>query len=519
MTKHVASGAYRVVAPSFAHVINPLQCEPKKGTDKLRLCMDARYPNYFMPYVQFKLETLTRDVAPLIMPHDLLFTIDLESAYYYVPVRPCDWKYLCWRHDGKCYTSTVLPFGVGTAPMVFTKVVKEMVKFMRMCGIRVVNYIDDFIFVVAPHMADATVTFVKWLFARLGWHVNAKSMMTPSHRVDFLGIIVDAQRAMFEVPHDKAHVALLRVKVMMSNAKRGKKLSTHDLLVLAGKLGAMSVAVQCTLAWTREMITLAEGGRSVEYVDATPLLLDELKYWANVLPHTDKLRRAFVARVEHHTILNVDSGDASWGAHTATREIHGYLPIGSVGQSSTHRELMGLQQACHELTDELKGRSILVRMDSHASIRNLMKEGSMKCDLASITRKWYTWCHDNNVAPSFEWVRREKNERADALSRIYTEKWCVNATIYGRIRNKWGDIHVMNPEWGQITNKITDFENDRTHREVALITPEWMGMSWWSRLHKYTIDAMPQIPFDELYISRARMRQPGWLYRVWRIRR
>ena len=50
------------------------------------------------------------------------------------------------EYDGKTYICTALPFGFAAAPIVFSKVMRELVKYMRSLGIWLLPFMDDFLF-------------------------------------------------------------------------------------------------------------------------------------------------------------------------------------------------------------------------------------------------------------------------------------------------------------------------------------------------------------------------------------
>ena len=59
------------------------------------------------------------------------------------------WTYLGFLWQGRTYVFTVLPFGLSPACWVFTKLTHELVGRWRSRGIRVVHYLDNFLFAVA----------------------------------------------------------------------------------------------------------------------------------------------------------------------------------------------------------------------------------------------------------------------------------------------------------------------------------------------------------------------------------
>lgn len=510
MDIHVKSGAYIIVDQRFAHIINPLQCEPKKDGPKLRLCMDARYTNYHLPHIFFRMETLCRDVSKIVDdPTLLLFTIDIDAAYYSIPIHPKSWKYLCWIHDGKCYASTVLPFGVGPAPMFFTKVLRCVVAFLHSIGIRVVSYIDDFLFAVHANTAESTLEFVVWLFEQLGFRIKFKTGRRPSQSVEFLGFIVDAKEGRFIVPRSKAVAALAIIESMLTSIS----ITTHELAVIAGKLGSMHVAIPTTLAWTMEMIRLSHSDKDVTLSDY-PELMEELNYWKATLSSPARLTRQFRFLSSDCIRMHCDSGDATWGAHLFNMDVKtsGYLPLTSIGRSSTHREIAGLIEATMELKSELSKRQVTVVMDSHAAIRALTKEGSMKVDLVQLIKTWYQLCMDNNIYVQLEWISRDKNKLADSLARQHSSSYIISDVFVERVQQRF-DVQrhqIIHPQWGRINTQLDDSKS----KGCVIITPEWPSASWWVRLISMSSQSIDNLRIDEVFEYLGKRASPQWRFRA-----
>ena len=70
--------------------------------------------------------------------------IDLKDAHFSVPVHESFRKFLRFIWKGTCYQFKALPFGLCSAPRIFTKVLKPVAAFLRRKAIRVLIYLDDF---------------------------------------------------------------------------------------------------------------------------------------------------------------------------------------------------------------------------------------------------------------------------------------------------------------------------------------------------------------------------------------
>ena len=77
-----------------------------------------------------------------------MFSFDLKSGYHHVDIYPGHRKFLSfsWRFsDGavRYFQFSVLPFGLSSAPYVFTKLLKPLVKKWRGEGKTIILYLDD----------------------------------------------------------------------------------------------------------------------------------------------------------------------------------------------------------------------------------------------------------------------------------------------------------------------------------------------------------------------------------------
>ena len=62
----------------------------------------------------------TSSVLSTVRKGDYAFKIDLQDAYFHVPIHPSSRKYLRFAFENKVYQFRVLPFGLNTAPQNFT---------------------------------------------------------------------------------------------------------------------------------------------------------------------------------------------------------------------------------------------------------------------------------------------------------------------------------------------------------------------------------------------------------------
>ena len=87
---------------------------------------------------------------------------DLMSGYYHVGLNPSSRTIVGFKWDGQYYVYKCLPFGLSTPPWVFSKVIRKLVMYWRREGIKLLPYLDDFLF-----MANTSVIVLgslgKWM--------------------------------------------------------------------------------------------------------------------------------------------------------------------------------------------------------------------------------------------------------------------------------------------------------------------------------------------------------------------
>lgn len=128
--------------------------------------------------------------------------IDLKDAYLTVAVNRSQRRFLQFIWGGVRYEFVSLPFGLGPAPRMFTKILRPVAAHLRKLGWRLIFYLDD-ILLLGGSKAEATeaVTVVANLLADLGFVINeAKSIMEPSQKLEYIGLIIDKVTMSFILP-------------------------------------------------------------------------------------------------------------------------------------------------------------------------------------------------------------------------------------------------------------------------------------------------------------------------------
>ena len=173
--KLLLKGAIQLVSPSNGQFVSRLFLVPKKTGD-LRPVINLRPLNKFIIRKHFKMENL-QNVTQLVRKGDYMVTIDLKDAYFSIPIHQSHRKFLRFSWRNQLFQFAALPFGLTSAPRVFTKVLKPVIASMRQRGIRCLIYIDDLIIVASSKMeCNEQAVFAVQLLTDLGFNVNMEKI-------------------------------------------------------------------------------------------------------------------------------------------------------------------------------------------------------------------------------------------------------------------------------------------------------------------------------------------------------
>ena len=121
-----------------------------KPNNRWRPILDLSNINKFLKTESFKMET-PEIIRTSLQAGEWVTSIDFKDAYFHIPIHSQSRKNMHFHLQGQTYQFKKLPFGLSTAPMVFTVVVKE-VKFLALQkGIMFYQYLDDWLVRARSH--------------------------------------------------------------------------------------------------------------------------------------------------------------------------------------------------------------------------------------------------------------------------------------------------------------------------------------------------------------------------------
>ena len=173
--------------PNSSGFYNRLFLVPKPN-NRWRPVLDLHSLNTFLNTESFKMET-PETIETSLQAGEWVTSIDFKDAYFHIPIHSQSRKYMHFHLQGRSYQFKALPFGLSTAPMEFTVVAKEVKLMALQKGIRIHQYLDDWLVRASTHdtCLQHTQTLVT-LCQELGWLVNKEmSELVPKQVFNFVG--------------------------------------------------------------------------------------------------------------------------------------------------------------------------------------------------------------------------------------------------------------------------------------------------------------------------------------------
>ena len=161
-----------------------------KPNNRWRPILDLSTLNTFLNTESFKMET-PETIRTSLQLGEWVTSIDFKDTYFHIPIHSQSRKYMRFHIQGKSYQFKALPFGLSTAPMEFTVVAKEVKLMALQRGIRIHQYLDNWLVRATSHQTclQHTQTLVA-LCRELGWLVK-KSELDPKEVFNFVGYQFD----------------------------------------------------------------------------------------------------------------------------------------------------------------------------------------------------------------------------------------------------------------------------------------------------------------------------------------
>ncbi len=363
------------------HIVSPLTVAD--NGEKLRLILDCRYINQHLQSPKFKCEDI-RTIRDLFQKGDYFFKCDIKQGYHHIDIFEPHQKYLGfgWEVDGKVryFVFTVLVFGLSTAPFVFTKVIKSLIKHWRSLAIRIFAFLDDIFGGASSRIEALSISnFIRKQLEDSGFLVNVtKSHWGPTQQGEHLGSLVDLANGLFTVPKRR------KIKLVKKlNEIRGTELPTARALAsVVGSIISMSLGLGPVARMrTRSLYTnINEAWYWDQNVPVSQEAVEEINFWLDNFDGVNDFPIWPVSPLVQ-VLSYSDASDRAWGGFVVSmRDIiaKGTFADEDVGTSSTLRELKATLYVLGSFREKLEGKVVKCHLGNQ-NVVCILVVGSLHC--------------------------------------------------------------------------------------------------------------------------------------------
>ncbi|KAL0165985.1 hypothetical protein M9458_037829, partial [Cirrhinus mrigala] len=400
-------------------VVHPAQSEsgfyshyflvPKKDGG-LRPILDLRHLNRALMKRPFKMLTL-KQILSHVRPGDWFLSLDLKDAYFHIQIAPHHRRFLRFAFEGVAYQYTVLPFGLSLAPRTFTKCMDAALLPLRQKGIRILNYLDDWL-VLAQSEAELHLEC-------LGLRVNlSKSVLHPSQQISFLGAIFDSTQAS---SGNTATSGLIQGRSPLSPQEVSKDARPYGFRIPSTRTGPAAYAAPSAL---------------IETTGSTSCMASRIPVWKPWSPG-----KAHNGSRGARKVVTTDASNKGWGALCDGNPAFG---LWSKAEEGFHINCLEMLAVCHALCaflPDLKRHHVLIRSDSMIVVSYINRHGGLSSrHLFTLVKDLLEWAQLNLASLRAVHVPGRLNQGADLLSRrnVPSGEWTLHPQMVQKVWEVFG---------------------------------------------------------------------------------
>ncbi len=405
-------------------------------------------------------------------------------------------------------------------------------------GIRILNNLDDW-FILAQSEVELLShrTLLLSHLERLGLRVNfAKSALSPSRRVSFLGTVLDSA-------HMRAVIAPERALAIQKLAATFKSGTARPLKVFQRMLGLMATAspvLQLGLLrmrplqrWLKPRVPHNAWRHGRLHIRVNQACVTALTPWKN--PRWMK-KGVAMGLVYNRKVVTTDASNTGWGPLCEGKPTFGHWSKAEKGFHINCLEMLAVCRACQFFLPDLIGRHVLIRSDNMSVVSYINHQGGVSSKrLFILAEHLLEWAQLNLRSLRAAHLPGRLNQGADMLSRsnVPSEEWMLHPQTVQKIWKPFGKAEVdlfaskdsshcptyyskdrdaLAHDWPNLLlyafppiallPQVVRLVREQGHK-VLLVAPLWRNQPWLSELTPLLTAAPWPVPLRRDLLSQA----------------
>lgn len=411
-----------------------------KPNGKVRPIIDLKILNKNLIIPRFKMESI-QTIWTSLTPGSWTFSIDMSDAYFHVPIHKASRRYLRMYHRGVVYQFRALPFGLSTAPWVFTRVVTQVKVLVQLQGIHLMCYLDDWLVQVLTYQLGLIQSqYMTNLCQALGFLINwEKSELVPSQTFNYIG----ARWNLITSKVFPLDINLVKMKSVVSHFLQEPNQTARSWQSLIGTLNSMYRFITWgriylrPLQWHLLSVWSQHKDPPFQIIVVPQSLHQYLNWW---LQRSIDPEGVSLLPLEYNYHLYTDASGIGWGGHAEGVDVNGpwsgrerTLFINVLEMRAVINSLIALQPQERTL--------ILVASDNRTVVSYVNRMGGTKSwSMMEETYDLFSLCIQKDWRIRARYIPGHLNCIADQLSRTgqpLPTEWSLNPLALERIFRTW----------------------------------------------------------------------------------
>ena len=413
-----------------------------------RPILNLKWFNQYLVKRSFKMETLP-SIISIMTPGVWLASIDLKDAYLHVAMAESAWKFLRFLIGDQHLQFTVTPFGLSPAPLLFTRVVRVLICWLRMRGVHLYAYLDDILIVgSSPEAVLHSLRLTVQVFVKAGFVINiTKSDLEPSQDLVYIGGRFRTNLGRVFLPEDRREALIRAVSAF---ARVGVYHPVRRWMQILGLMAATIQTVEfARLSMRSVQWHLKDSWKSRNLLDmvmVTRHVFEALQWWT--VRQNLSLGRPFQPPKATLTVTT-DASKLGWGGHSSLNgQTFLFSGLWTPEETRLHinvLELRAIRLTVQKLQLHIRDQVVKVECDNTTAIAYLNKQGGTRSYiLCQEALRLHEWMCQFNV--TLQAIHRPgvNNELADYLSRNRPDptEWSLSLHSCRKLFKLWGTPQV-----------------------------------------------------------------------------
>ena len=343
----------------------------------------------------------------------LLYKVDIRRAFRILKLDPQDIAFTGLQWQGQFYVDTSVPFGYRHGSVCCQRVTDAVRYIMHTKGVEhLFNYIDDFIGVDDPAMADSHFQMLLHVMAQLGIPISKEKLFPPSAEVPCLGILINTIKGSLRIPDDKLKEINLKCIQWASKHTATRK----QLQSLVGSLIYIHKCVKPARLFVNRILATLRESPERGHINLSQEFKKDIAWFNSFLVRFNG--RTFFSKglIQPVTNIFLDACLIGLGGVWNQQVYQCLVPTFECAVSIVHYEMINILVALRLWVRDLNGKRLVIHCDNAAVVSILNTGKGQDSLLLAMARNVWLFAANSDIDLTLVHIPGKNNVIADLLS-------------------------------------------------------------------------------------------------------